>query len=96
MTLADKVRARVRINRNGCWIWQGPRIRGTYGYVINKPGQRPVNVGVHRVMYEETYGPIPEGMVVAHVCGVKLCCNLTHLALARRHGREPPVLVERH
>jgi hypothetical protein len=63
---------------------EGPRIRGDYGIVSNKPGERPVNVGVHRVMYEEAYGPIPDGAVVGHTCGVKLCCNPGHLALARR------------
>jgi hypothetical protein len=92
MTLAEKVRARVRVNRKGCWIWQGPRIRGTYGCVSNLAGQRPANVGVHRVMYEDAHGSIPEGMVVAHVCGAQLCCNPEHLALARRHGRARAVV----
>jgi len=89
MTLANKVRARVRVNRKGCWIWQGPSVRGTYGYVVNKPGQRPGNVGVHRVLYEHAHGPIPDGLVVEHLCGVHLCCSPGHLALARRRGRAP-------
>jgi hypothetical protein len=91
MTLAEKVRARVRVNRNGCWIWQGPCIGGTYGYVVNKPGRRPANVGVHRVMFEVANGPIPEGMVIVHRCGVKLCRNPDHLALSRRTGRAKAV-----
>jgi hypothetical protein len=93
MTLPERVRARVRVNRRGCWIWQGPRIRGDYGCISNKAGQRPVNVGVHRVMYEDAHGPIPDRMVIAHLCGVRLCCNPAHLALARRHGRSAAVVA---
>jgi hypothetical protein len=93
MTLADKVRSRVRVDRNGCWIWQGPRIRGDYGIVSNKAGQRPVNVVVHRVMFEDAHGPIPNGKVIAHTCAVKRCCNPQHLTLARRKGRAARTVV---
>ncbi len=61
MTLADKVRARVRVNREGCWIWQGARIRGDYGCISNLARQRPVNVGVHRVTYKTPTVPFRIG-----------------------------------
>jgi hypothetical protein len=29
--------------------------------------------------YELTYGPIPEGLVIDHLCRVRSCCNPEHL-----------------
>ncbi len=43
-------------------------------------------------MYEDAHGPIPDGLLVTHICGVKLCCNPEHPALARRNG-QPHVVV---
>src|SRR5262245_43315489 len=93
MTLPDRIRARVRVDENDCWIWPGARSEWDHGMVGNKPGLRPTAVGVHRVMWEEANGPDPDGMVVAHLCGVRLCCNPEHLVLGRRHGRARAVVV---
>ncbi len=38
-------------------------------------------VGVHRLMYLERVGPIPDGMVVMHSCDVRNCCNPGHLSI---------------
>jgi hypothetical protein len=35
---------------------------------------------VHRIVYESREGPIPDGLVVLHLCGNRLCCNPDHLA----------------
>jgi hypothetical protein len=35
----------------------------------------------HRVAWELTYGPIPEGMQVDHLCRNTLCVRATHLRL---------------
>lgn len=35
----------------------------------------------HRVAYEAKHGPIPQGMVVIHLCDNPTCCNTDHLAL---------------
>jgi hypothetical protein len=33
----------------------------------------------HRVAYEEKFGKVDAGLVVRHVCDVKLCVNVDHL-----------------
>lgn len=53
---------------------------------------------VHRVVWEDAFGEIPEGMTVDHMCKRRACCNVEHLRLlsnfenARRtSGRDWPV-----
>ena len=87
MTLPERIRARIRVDSNGCWIWSGAQNQWDYGMIRNKPGRRPLSVGVHRVMYEDAHGPIPDGARVVHTCGVKLCCNPEHLAI--REAEKP-------
>lgn len=61
---------------NGCWRWRGRKDKrgaGTIGFV----GMR--GVPAHRIAYELTYGPIPQGLVLHHTCGIPDCCNPDHL-----------------
>lgn len=50
-------------------------------------GYKQIHVGkgkrvlAHRKAYEDAYGPIPEGMVVRHMCDNPPCVNLEHLEL---------------
>lgn len=67
----------------GCHLWEGsikhpkPGKSAMYGNV--RLGGRMV--GVHRVMFEAAYGPLPAGAQVLHRCDVGLCCNPAHLFL---------------
>ena len=66
-----------RKNKNGCRLWSGvPDIKG-YGQATLNGYQ----TGAHRIAYILTYGKIPEGMVVMHVCDTRLCCNPDHLRI---------------
>jgi len=60
----------------GCWLWSGS-LRSGYGQVNRNswPSPRPA----HRVVYELTVGPIPDGLVLDHLCRVRSCCNPSHL-----------------
>lgn len=62
----------------GCWIWDGPPSTQGYGR-ISGADRRPLYA--HRVSFEIHNGPIPDGMVVDHICCQKLCVNPTHLRL---------------
>lgn len=53
-----------------CWIWNGQRGNG-YGRFR---GER-----AHRYAYRLHRGEIPEGLMVRHLCGNKLCVNPDHL-----------------
>lgn len=60
-----------------CWKWKGAHDRRTkYGHV-NVGGNTTTTA--HRVAHELFIGPIPEGLVVDHLCSHPWCVNPTHL-----------------
>ena len=63
-SLLPDVLARTLITPDGCWLWTGRLTRGGYGR-IDRHGR---SLLVHRVTYESTHGPIPEGLVIDHTC----------------------------
>ncbi len=56
-----------------CWLWRGPVSKQT-GYGASGHHQL-----AHRRAYELSVGPIPDGLVIDHLCSVRLCCNPAHL-----------------
>ncbi|MGW4467511.1 HNH endonuclease signature motif containing protein [Micromonospora sp. NPDC004704] len=56
-----------------CWIWGGQADRHGYGR-FGKGGKL-----AHRRAYELAIGPIPAGLVIDHLCEVRLCVNPSHL-----------------
>jgi hypothetical protein len=71
--------AKVQPDAAGCWIWTASRhpVSG-YGR-IKMGGHRGKHVPAHRVAYEMFVGPIPEGLVLDHLCRVRPCVNPAHL-----------------
>lgn len=54
----------------------------------------------HRVLYEQFYGPIPKGLVVDHLCGVRSCINPLHMEVVTqrencRRGRRTSMTQEK-
>lgn len=57
-----------------CWLWEG-FVRLGYG----RTSYNGVPLSVHRAAYEAIRGPIPEGLVIDHMCNVKQCYNPFHM-----------------
>lgn len=77
----DRLLARVRYD-HGCWCYQGARTR--YGHArINRGPDRKIE-HAHRVAYREMVGPIPDGMVLDHLCRTPACVNPLHLEVITR------------
>lgn len=59
-----------------CWLWHRPNSLG-YGRFTTHKGERQRMA--HRFAYEACVGPIPEGLVLDHLCRVRHCVNPAHL-----------------
>ena len=57
-----------------CWVWTASR---TKGYGMIRSGR--TNAYAHRVAYELSVGPIPEGLHLDHRCRRPHCVNPAHL-----------------
>lgn len=62
----------------GCWVWLGTPDSKGYGR-IRFGGAGSKIARAHRVSWQINRGPIPQGLVIDHLCGVRLCVNPDHL-----------------
>lgn len=62
-------------NENDCWEWEGYKDKDGYGTIHLEYKTRRV----HRIVYELTYGSIPNRLYVLHKCDNPSCCNPNHL-----------------
>lgn len=63
------------INTDDCWLYAGYKNTLGYGQIFaNRKYQY-----AHRVSYETFVAPIPEGLVIDHLCSVRCCINPNHL-----------------
>ena len=60
---------------NECWEWTAGRNSTGYGTFRIGRDMR----GAHRVAYELSVGPIPEGLQIDHLCRNVTCVNPAHL-----------------
>jgi len=61
---------------SGCWLWDGS-LRDGYGLFRVESYGRVTNA--HRVAYQLCVGPIPEGLILDHLCRMRQCVNPAHL-----------------
>ena len=76
------IKARVKVDERGCWIWQ--RAMHQTGYAKSNIPRRHAckrTTFGHRLAYQAFAGPIPDGMFVCHRCDVPACCNPHHMFL---------------
>lgn len=79
-----------------CWRWTGPL--SVDGYATFNINNHPVRV--HRFAYKLLVGPIPDGLVIDHLCRNRACCNPAHMepvtdAVNLRRGFSPSALNAR-
>lgn len=78
---------------DGCWTWGGWHSPEGYGFMRSQGRDQPA----HRVVYEFLREPIPDGLILDHLCRNRGCVNPWHLesvttAVNIRRGTSPPAL----
>jgi hypothetical protein len=71
----ERLLAKVVIDDTGCWTFAGAR--NADGYGILQVAGRARNA--FRVAYELLVGPVPDGLVLDHLCRNRACVNPDHL-----------------
>lgn len=78
--LMEQLAKKIEVWDCGCWVWTKAKFarsnHGMFGY--NALGKNFTHY-VHRWVYEHLIGPVPEGLVLDHLCRVEACCNPDHL-----------------
>lgn len=77
----ERFLARAEADENGCIIWGGFLDRDGYGQLV-VDGR---TVRVHRWSYENHVGPIPDGLVIDHLCRNRACVNPDHMEPVTPH-----------
>lgn len=62
-----------------CLRYEGYRLPGGYGMRWDPQSQQMIYM--HRWTWEQANGPIPDGMVIMHLCDQPSCYRLEHLRL---------------
>ena len=79
--LPERVWAKVEVLNNGCWEWTAHRNHDGYGRIgvgSRSDGTRRL-VYLHRWVYEQMVGPVPDGLEIDHLCRNRACIRLEHL-----------------
>jgi hypothetical protein len=66
-------------NDDKCWNWCSTKDMKGYGKILRKRNGKKRAFMVHRISYETFIGPIPNGLVIDHLCDNPSCHNPTHL-----------------
>lgn len=79
-TFPDRFLDKVSPEPNtGCWLWTASVTTDGYGRYKSSTGNR-----ASRFAYETAKAPIPDGLVIDHLCRVRCCVNPDHLDAVTR------------
>ena len=65
----------LAVHQGDCWLWLGSLDHGGYGK-FSANGQ---TLRAHRVAYMLYFGPLPDELVIDHLCRNRACVNPDHL-----------------
>jgi hypothetical protein len=68
--------AKIQPGPSDCWQWIGSLMPNGYGRF---KGEAKLPVLAHRWSYEYHVGPIPDGLVIDHLCRNRGCVNPWHM-----------------
>ena len=75
---------KLKLLENGCVIPTTHKLNSDGYFRYHRPeickGRKPL-VMFHRLVWEKTYGEIPEGYEIDHICRNRACCNVKHLQM---------------
>lgn len=74
-TVEERFWRRVTKHPDGCWEYRGASQDG-YGVLYDENRR---SVMAHRYAYEKLVGPIPDGLVIDHLCRNPPCVNPSHI-----------------
>jgi hypothetical protein len=79
--LPFKIQAKIHVDEAGCWAWTGSIAADGYGRIMWPPVAGPARRKwiAHRLVYELLIGPIPDRLVLDHLCRVRHCVNPVHM-----------------
>lgn len=93
MTDPSRITVEDRGHTTACWITTARKDKDGYGLIISGPRSLRGNYRAHIRAYQESVGPIPEGMVIHHLCEQPGCVRpdhlepLTHAKHKQRHAK---------
>jgi len=77
-TLEERWEQRV-VRGDGCWLWSGEHDSNGYARLRRAAKKSAPYISGHRLAFEMEHGPVPDGLVVDHVCHTRGCVNPAHL-----------------
>jgi hypothetical protein len=71
----EDVWKRYEVNKNGCWVYTGPKDKWGYGTFY----YQQASYKAHRISWYLMHGEIEDKKVLDHLCKNKSCINPGHL-----------------
>lgn len=73
--LPERFWAKVTYDQSGCLLWTGAISSNGYGCSYLKGVVR----SAHSLAFEASFGPVPDGLEIDHLCRVRRCVNALHM-----------------
>ena len=78
ITMASRKPITYEIDENGCWICTSHKVpKSSKSYPSTSINGKQINIS--HIIYRETIGPVPVGIILRHTCDNPLCINPAHL-----------------